>query len=168
MLRRQGHGVYRLRRGMSPAEEGQRMVVEGLHPERQAVDARRPERLEPPGLDRRGIGLQGDLDRAADRPVPAHRGDQVGHRSRVHQRRRAAAEEDAGHRAAAGLSGEVGELAHEGGAPPALVYGPGDVAVEVAIGTLGQAERPVDVDPETGVRRRISVQVIHDDRHPHP
>ena len=47
---------------MGAAEEGERLVVEALQAERQAVDARRGEVGEARRLDRVGIGLERDLD----------------------------------------------------------------------------------------------------------
>ena len=65
-----------------------------------------------------------------------------------HQRRRAAAEEDAGDRPPGRFRGEAVELGEVGAAPALLVDAVADVAVEVAVGALRAAERPVDVDGE--------------------
>jgi hypothetical protein len=48
---------------MRAAEEAQRVVVQRLQPERDAIDSRRREIGEARRLDRGGIGLQRDLDR---------------------------------------------------------------------------------------------------------
>ena len=44
------------------------------------------------------------------------------------------------------------ELAQQRVPPPALIHAVTDVAVEVAVGALGEAERPVDVERERGGR----------------
>ena len=65
-----------------------------------------------------------------------------------HQRGRAAAEEDAGDRRPRQQRREVIELAQQRAPPPGLIHTLPDMAVEVAVGALGEAERPVDVEGE--------------------
>ena len=103
-------------------------------------------------LDRGGIGLERDLERAlgpargpqARAPLD-HRGDGLGR----HQRRRAAAEEDAGEPASRELAGacfpaRASSAARQRGCSIASR----DMAVEVAIGAFRPAERPVDIETE--------------------
>ena len=73
-----------------------------------------------------------------------HRRDRRG----LHQRRRAAAEEDRGQRAAGQQPRFVREVGEQRLAPRILVDALADMAVEVAIGAFADAERPVDVERE--------------------
>ena len=99
-LPRDGDRVERLLRGVQPAELLQRRIVERLHAERHAVDAGRAIAAKARRLDAGGIGFERDLDVGRDGPVLADgvedRADGLG----LHQRRRAAAEEDARYGAA--------------------------------------------------------------------
>ena len=137
-----------------PAERGEPLRVQGLHAERQAADAGRAKGGKPGRLHRCRVGLQGDLD--VVRGVPAclggldRRGDGLGR----HQRRGAAAEKDGLQPAARRQPGEVTDLGDQRIAPAPLVDRGLDMAVEVAIGAFGPAERPVDVEAErAGVGR---------------
>ena len=147
---------------VQPAEEFQVPVVQRLDAERHAVDAGRAIAAEARRLDARRIGLHGDLD--AVRHMPVLR-DAVEHgldRCRIHQRRRAAAHEDAGDRLRAGHLAHLGHLGQEGGDEARLIdrLMP-DMAVEIAIGAFGRAEGPMHIDPEAGLaaigqKRRIA------------
>ena len=79
-----------------------------------------------------------------------HRGDGRGR----HQGRRAAAEEDRGEPPRPDLVGAAVDLGDQGARPAGIVDRGSHVAVEVAVGALRPAERPVDVEPEAGVRQR--------------
>ena len=75
---------------------------------------------------------------------------------RLHQRRRAAAEKNRRHGAAAGAPRGGGDFGREGAHEPLLVDAAmADMAVEIAIGALRQAERPMDIDPERLVLRGL-------------
>jgi hypothetical protein len=133
---------------VQPAEEAEVRVVQRLDAERDAVDARRAVATEARRLDTRRIGLERDFRIVCDRPVLRHGLEDRAHRRRLHQRRRAAAEEDA--RDGAALRPVRGrlDLADEGGGEARLIRRlVADVRIEVAIGALGGAERPVHVDP---------------------
>src|SRR3546814_6810912 len=85
---------------MRPAEKAQRLVIQRLKAQRDAVDARGRERREIGGFDAGGVGLKRDLKIGRCAPVPGCGLDQrPGDRGR-HQRWRAAAEEDRGKPAA--------------------------------------------------------------------
>ena len=98
---RDGDGVERLLRGVHAAKLFQRRIVERLHAERDAVDAGGAIAAKARRLDAGRIGFERDLDIGRHGPVLADgvedRADGLG----LHQRRRAAAEEDARHGAAA-------------------------------------------------------------------
>ena len=130
----------------------QRGVVERLHAERDAVDAGGAIAAEALRLDAAGIGLQRDLGIRRDRPVSRDRIEDCADRRRLHQRRRAAAEEDAGDGAAGRQRGEMARARarrrRRSAARRAAAWR--TWRVEVAIGALGRAERPVDVDAESG------------------
>src|SRR3546814_7719815 len=83
------------------------LVIERLHPERHAVDAGVAEAVEPGRLDRGRVGLQGDLEVVGDPEGLADGVEHGGRRFRLHQRRRAAAEEHALDPATAG-AGRLG------------------------------------------------------------
>ena len=142
-------GVERLLRRVQAAELLQRDIVERLHAERDAVDAGGAIAAEARGLDAGRIGFQRHLDVGRDAPVLGDGVEDRLHRRRLHQRRRAAAEENRRHRAAGHARGGRGDLgferAHEARLVDAAVA---HVAVEVAIGALRQAERPVHIDGE--------------------
>ena len=67
------------------------------------------------------------------------------------ERGRAAAEEDGADGARADFISGAVDLGQVGGLPVGLVNCGSDMAVEVAIGAFGFAERPVDVDTEAAV-----------------
>ena len=134
------------------AEEAQVGVVQRLHAQRDAVDARRPEAPEPPGLDRGRVRLQRDLD-------------VVGEPANASAARSITAATVAGaisegvpppkkiepQRAPGVSAGEMVELGHQRPRPARMVDAVADMAVEVAVGALGLAERPVDVEREAAV-----------------
>ena len=78
--------------------------------------------------------------------------DDGGHGRRLHQRRRAAAEEDRAQGAARRQVREMIQLGHQGPRPARMVDTTADMAVEVAVWAFGPAERPVDVEREAPVR----------------
>jgi hypothetical protein len=78
--------------------------------------------------------------------VPLRRFDEGRHGRRVHQGGGAAAEEDGAELQAGRAACFIGEVGEERVPPGRLVDGFTDVAVEVAIGAFGDAERPVDVE----------------------
>ena len=147
--------VERLARRVQASELLERRIVERLHAERHAVDAGGAVAAEALGLDAGGIGLERHLGAGRDGPVLRDGVEQRAHGRRLHQRRRAAAEEDGGDGAARRALGGGGDLGREGAHVARLVDGGvAHVAVEIAIGTLRQAERPMHIDAE---RRCVSL-----------
>ncbi|MNL37831.1 hypothetical protein D3C87_1600040 [compost metagenome] len=131
-------------------------VVQRLHAERDAVDARRPEVAEAAGLDAGRIGFERDFAVRIDGPVLADRIEDRADGAALHQRGRAAAEEDRVDGAARRQCGAMGDLAAEGCDVAALVRRlQPDMRVEVAIGAFGQAEGPVHIDGEARIRGRM-------------
>ena len=100
------------------------------------------------GLDAGRVGLQRDLDIVRRLEQAARIVDQRGHRLRLHQAGRAAAEEDRGQPPAAEPLRLPGQLAAQRGAEARLRDALPHMRVEVAVRALGQAERPVDIERE--------------------
>ena len=94
VLARDRHRVERLARGMQPSQRLQRGIVQRLHAERDPVDAGCAIAGKARGLDAGGIGFQRHFGVGRDAPVPADRIQDRAHGLRLHQGRRAAAEED--------------------------------------------------------------------------
>ena len=141
--------VKRLARRMQAPELGQRRVVERLHAERYAIDAGGAVAAETRRLDAGRIGFERHLDVGRDAPMPRDGIEHGGDRRRLHQRGRAAAEEDRGDGPARHARGSRRDLRRERAHEARLVdAGVAHMAVEVAIGTFRQAERPMDVDAE--------------------
>ena len=133
------------------AEAAQVGVVQRLHAERDAVDAGGAVAAEALRLDAGRVGLERDLDVGGDGPVLR--------RSRRGSRRPSPAAISDGvppprkmlvdRRARAGRAAACAISARRRAAKRVLVDRlVADMAVEVAIGALGRAERPVDVDAE--------------------
>ena len=146
---RDRHRLQRLARGMQASESLQRRIVQRLHAERHAVDARRAIAAEPRGLDAGRIGFQRDLDVIGDAPIFSDRVEDGADGLRPHQGRRAAAEENRGHLAAGRARGGGLDLARES-ANEALFIDRrmAHMAVEIAIRAFRQAKRPVHIDAE--------------------
>jgi hypothetical protein len=137
---------------MHAPEPAQVRVVQRLHAERHAVDAGGAIAPEPGRLDAGRIGLQCDLGALADLPRRRDCVEDGARRRGRHERGRAAAEENARHPPPPRERRHMGDLALERRQEARLVDGPvPDVAVEVAIGALRQAERPVHVDAEARI-----------------
>ena len=143
---------------VQPAEEAKVRVVQRLDAERDAVDAGGAVAAEALRLDARRVGFERDLGVRRDRPVPGDRVEDAPtvagsisdgvppprkmldtvRPGRAVRRRR-------------DLAGEGLRIARLVGRLVA------DMAVEVAIGAFGRAERPVDIDAEAGFRGRSSL-----------
>ena len=130
------------------AEEPERVIVQGLQAEADAVDARRAEARKARGFDRGGIGFKRDLDLGVGGPQVVRALGHGGDRGGVHQRGGAAAEEDAGQPVTGRARGLPGEFGQQRVPVRALVPGGADVAVEITVGTFANAERPMDVERE--------------------
>ena len=100
-------------------------------------------------LGGRRVCLQGDLKPGAERPSGCDAVEDRGGRRGLHQRWRTTAEKHARHRPARRLRREAVQFAKVGVAPAVLVDAFADVAVEIAVGALRSAERPVDVDGQS-------------------
>ncbi len=147
---RDRHRIQRLARRMQAPERAKRMIVKRLHAERHAVDAGSAVAAKARGFDAGRIGFEGDFGVGRDMPVPRHRIEHRGDGRRLHQRRRAAAEEDRGDRAAGYALGGRRDLGREGAGEAFLIdRGVADMAVEVAIRAFRQTERPMDIDAES-------------------
>src|SRR5262245_2869804 len=121
-----------------------------MNSERYGGDARAAVAPEARRLDRRRIGLQPDFDALRNRPVACDRFEHGPYCFRLHQRRRAAAQKDACNGARTGPIAHRPEFAREGAGKALLIHRlVADMGIEVTIGALGRAERPVDVDTET-------------------
>ena len=128
-------------------------IVHGLHAKRHPVDTGRPVAAEAFSLDAGWIGLQRDLDMRVHRPVPADGIQDGADGGGLHERWRAAAEEDGGDGALRREFGAMGDLRGEGRNETGLIHRRmADMAVEVAIGAFRGAERPVHIDTEARVR----------------
>ena len=137
------------------AEHAQVGIVQRLHAERNPVDAGRAIAAEATRLDAGRIGFQRDLGVGFNRPVIADRPEDRFDGRGLHQRGRAAAEEDGGDRASPGQRGAMRDFGAKRLDIAILVHGRApDVAVEVAIWAFGQAERPMHVDAEARVDSR--------------
>ena len=130
------------------AQKMERLVVERLKAERDAVDPRARQRGEIGRLDRRGIGFESDLDIRRKAPVAGCLLNQPGDQRGRHQRGRAPAKEDRGQLAPRQQGRLVRHVGEQGGLPGGDIGFRADVAVEVAIGAFCEAERPVDVERE--------------------
>ncbi len=135
---------------MNAAERFQDVVAQRLHAERHAIDARRAIAAEARRLDAAGIGFERDLGIRLDAPQRSDLIEDRGDRLRLPsamacRRRRRCSKRSRGPVRAR----SVHQLAQEGGAKARLVNAAEtDVAVEVAVGALLGAERPVHVDAE--------------------
>ena len=153
MSARDRHGGERLVGRVQPAERFERGVVQRLHAERDAVDAGRAIAAKALGLDAGRIGLERDLGIGATVQCRAIASRIAADRRGLHQRGRAAAEEDAGRpcgpaRAAADGASSAAKAAHEARLVDRRVA---HMAVEVAIGAFRQAERPMHIDAEAAI-----------------
>ena len=144
------------------AEEAQRRIVERLHAERDAVDAGRAIVREA-ARPRREVGLASSVISmlaARASTVPAALSTIAATVAGVHQRRRAAAEEDAGRAPAPRRRrAAMSRSAQQRVAPAVLVDRVADMAVEVAIGAFRRAERPVDIERAAAGRGASSFAV---------
>ena len=149
--RRAGHVHCGARFGhcMQPTESVQIRVIQRLDAERDAIDAGSPIAAKAVRFYARRIGLERDLCSRLHGPVACDGIENGRHRRRRHQRRRAAAEEDARYTASRRESSHVRQLPAERGQIARLVdAAAAHVTVEVAIGALGGAERPMHINAE--------------------
>jgi hypothetical protein len=141
---------------MHPPQAPQVGIVERLHAERDPVDPRLAIAAKPPGLDAGRVGLEGHLGVGVDAPGPADGVQDGAHGFGPHERGRAAAEEDARHRASGNARGGVADLPPERREKALLVHRPvAHMAVEVAIGAFGGAEGPMHIDAKAHIAGRM-------------
>ena len=130
---------------MQPPEEAQRGIVERLQTERHPVDPGTGQRGIVGSLNRRGVALQCDLDPFGKAPQVFGLTKQSLDQRRGHQAGGAAAEEDRFKPFSTGHFMLAAHVGQQRGLPFGMVNRGPDMAVEVAIGALCEAERPVDV-----------------------
>src|SRR5207237_6565144 len=116
---------------------------------RNPVDAGRAVPGESCGLDAGGICFERNLYIRSDAPVLAYRIQDRADSLRPHQRRRAAAKKDRGHLSARRARRGGFDFAGERARKSFLVDGGmADMAVEIAVRTFRQANRPMQVNAE--------------------
>ena len=147
-----GHGVLHLLPGVDPAQPPQGLVVRGLHPQGDAVEARPAQGPQsPPVPGAVGVGLQGDLRPVPDPALLLH-GFQQGNKPLVAQiAGGAAAEIDGVHPVVLHLGGHLGDVPGQGrgiGVHLFLAMGQG---VKIAIGALGLAEGNVQIQAQGAI-----------------
>src|SRR3984893_8961635 len=134
---------------MGAAKCGEVAIRERLHAERDAVDAGGAIAAKPLDLDAGRIGFKRDLDVGGNSPMTCHRFDHAGNRCGSHQRGRAAAEKDSRHDALRYTPSRSSNLGGKSADPSRLVdLFAADMAIEIAIRTFREAERPVDINAE--------------------
>ena len=146
---RDGDGRERFIGAVHAAEFLEHAIIERLHAERHAVDARRAIATKALGFNAGRIGFERDLDVGCDRPVLRDRVENGRNGRRLHQRRRAAAKEHRRDGAAGNALSGRRDLGRKGADIARLIdRGMAHMAVEVAIRTLRETERPMQIDAE--------------------
>ena len=146
------------RRAVPASERLEVGVVQRLKPDRDAVDAGGAIIGEAAGIGAGRVGLQRDLDVGGEGKELRRRVDDAPDRRARHQRGRAAAEEDRGeHGPRVEPCGQRLHLADQrAGIVQRIDAAGADMGVEVAIGTLGGAERPVRIERKAPFGRGFS------------
>ncbi len=135
-----------------PAKRLEFGITQRLYAERHAIDAARAVVGKSPRFDASRVGFERDFGVRGDCVMPCDFIQNASDGGWLHQRWRAAAKEDAGDLARAGKAGNVCDLCAVGREICDLVdAAEADVTVEVAVWAFGGAERPVDVNAETGI-----------------
>ena len=130
---------------VQPPKEAQSRIIQRLQPKRSAVNPCRGQCRIVRRLDRAGVAFEGNLDPVGKAPQPLCLVQQCTNQRGRHQAGSAAAEEHAVQRLAASFLRFVAQIGQQGLLPSGKVHSIADVAVEIAIGTLCEAERPMDV-----------------------
>ena len=115
------------------AEHAQRLRVQALHAQRDAVDAGGGVLGQAAGLHAGGVGFQCDLDIRQRGEQAAGFGDQACHIVRLHQAGGAAAEEDGTEAARAQPGGLPAQFRQQGGGEAGVVDAVPHMGIEVAI-----------------------------------
>ena len=142
-------GRLRFGHRVQAAEPPQVGIVQRLNPHRYTIYTSVTIPLKPSGFDRPWIGLKRDLDVIGGRPVLACAFDDLGYGFGLHQTGCSAAEKDRVQQTIRRLCRYAVEFGQQRMSPPHLIDACGDMAVEIAIGALRLAERPVHVEAET-------------------
>ena len=139
------------------AERLQRLIVERLHADGDAVDARRAVIAKAPLFDAVGIGFERDFGILRDRPKRRDAIEHRAHRAAAHQRWRSAAEEDAADPGTCiplhGL--DRVQLAQDRVLPTRLAEALPHMGVKIAVWAFGRAKGPVDVNAEISGHRSV-------------
>jgi hypothetical protein len=153
-LRRRLGRAHGGRRIVVAPQEPQRRIVQRLQAQRQAVHAGPGEGGETGRFGVGGIGLQRHFEIRGRTPQGASRRDDRRRPVRIHQRRRAAAEEDRGQLAVAGQCPLRFQIGDDGAGERLRLVAPFSRSwailedVEVAIWADAGAVRPVNVEPQ--------------------
>src|SRR5690242_14657453 len=133
------------------AQHLQIAIIQRLHAQRETVDAGRAIVAKARRVCACGICLERDFDIVGGAPQSCDRVERALNARALHQRRRSTAEEDRFDDGALSPlpASDPLELAHDGIDPAVLVDAASNMRIEVAIGTLCRAERPMDIDAET-------------------
>lgn len=137
---------------MLAAQISECRCVECLHTERQTVD---PSTGKSRKLGRFGacrVGFGRHFNAVDDVPITADRLEHGIEGFRCHQRRCASTEENARYGSARQVGCETVDFTHKRARPPRLIDSIANMTVKVAIGTFGQAKRPMDINAERAVR----------------
>ena len=154
-----GHGErpLGLRHRMQPPQRLQVGVVQRLNAHRHPVDPRLAIGAKAARLDRRGVRLQRHFGVIAHRPGGADPVQDGRDQFRVHQAGGAAAEKHGLQDAALGICTNPVNFGKVGCLPARLVNLCRDMAVEIAIGALRLAKRPMQIQAKAAV-----APVFHD------
>ena len=133
---------------MAPPQHRQRLRLQALDTDGDAVDPGLTQHRESRGFDAGRVGFQRNFQIGRGIEQRPRVLQQQRHRFRVHQTGRAAPEEDGAQGAAPQTRGLPRQFPAQGIAEPRLGDDLADMGVEVAIRAARQAERPVDVKRE--------------------
>ena len=156
---RQTHRIRRLRGIMNPADGGKQSRIEALHADGQPVYARFAVGIQLARIDRTGVGFQRDFRISIEFRVCAQFIQRARDVARIHQGRRAAAEENAAHpmgtqriRPAAHFLGQGAKIRCNPILPPG-------VGRKIAIIAFANAERHMDINAQ-GFHLRIPPRLL--------
>ena len=145
---RQTHRVRRLRGIMDPADGGKQSRIEALHADGQAVYARFAVGMQLARIDRAGIGFQRNFRIIIKFRVCAQFAQYLRDIARVHQGRRAAAEENAAHPMGAQRICPAAHFIGQGAKIRFNPILPPRVGRKIAIIAFANAERHMDINAQ--------------------
>lgn len=152
ILARHRKGFEGFLKTVLPAQIGERCRVERLHAERQTVDSGTGKSCKFGSLGACRVGLSGHLNAVGHIPIAADRLEHGVEGFRRHQRRRTTTEENTRYGSPREVGREAVDFTHKCAGPPRLIDTVSNMAVKVAIGTFGQAKRPMDVNAKRPIR----------------